>query len=81
MDGYEGFERFISLGLLVILYHSQGVVLDMLELTIISILIICIIKLILKHNIFISNIKINIKFIGLNIEIQSKEKKHPSDQE
>lgn len=53
----------------------------MLELTIMSILIICIIKLILKHNIFISNIKINIKFIGLNIEIQSKEKKHPSNQD
>lgn len=53
----------------------------MLELTIISILIIYIIKLILKHNIFISNIKINIKFIGLNIEIQSKEKKHPSNQD
>lgn len=53
----------------------------MFELIVISILIICIIKLILKHNIFISNIKINIKFIGFNLEIQSKEKKHPSDQE
>ena len=53
----------------------------MLELTIISILIIYIIKLILKHNIFISMIRINIKFIGLNIEIESKKKKHPSNQE
>ena len=53
----------------------------MLELIIMSILIIHIIKLILKHNIFISIIRINIKFIGLNIEIEIKEKKHPSDQE
>lgn len=53
----------------------------MLELIIMSILIIYIIKLILKHNVFISTIKINIKFIGLNIEIQSKEKKHPSNQD
>ena len=53
----------------------------MLELIIMSILIIHIIKLILKHNIFISIIRIDFKFIGLNIEIESKEKKHPSDQE
>ena len=46
-----------------------------------SLFVIYIFKLILKHNVFISNIKIDIKFIGLNIEIQSKEKKHPSDQE
>ena len=56
-------------------------VLDMLEIIIISMLIIYIIKLILKHNVFISNIKLNIKFIGLNLEIQSKEKKHPSNQD
>lgn len=54
----------------------------MLELIIISLLVVCIAKLILRHNnIFISNIKINIKFIGLNIEFQSKEKKHPSNQD
>ena len=53
-------------------------VLDMLEIIILSMLIIYIIKLILRHNVFISNIKLNIKFIGLNLEIQSKEKKHPS---
>ena len=38
-------------------------------------------KLILKHNLFISTIKLKIKFLGLHIEIHSKEKKHPSDQD
>ena len=59
MDGYGGFERFIPLGLLVIFHHSQGVVLDMLELTIKSFVAIYIIKLVLKHNLFIHNLKIS----------------------
>ena len=51
----------------------------MLELIIKGIFVIYITKLILKHNLFISNIKIKSKFFGLDIEINSKEKKHPSD--
>ena len=53
-------------------------VLDMLELIIIGIIIVYIIKTVLKHNLFISKIKIKIKFLGLDIEIHSKKKKHPS---
>ena len=81
MDGYGGFERFISLGLLVILYHSQGVVLDMLELIIKSFVVIYIIRLVLKHNLFVHYLKISIKFFGLDIEIKSKQKDAPSDEE
>ena len=51
------------------------------ELIIIGIFIIYISKLILKHNLFISTIKLKIKFLGLHIEIHSKEKKHPSNQD
>lgn len=50
----------------------------MLELIIIGIIIVYIIKTVLKHNLFISKIKIRIKFLGLDMEIHSKEKKHPS---
>ena len=81
MDGYGGFERFISLGLLVILYHSQGVVLDMLELIIKSFVVIYIIRLVLKHNLFIHYLKISVKFIGLDFEIKSKQKDAPSSQD
>ena len=81
MDGYGGFERFISLGLLVILYHSQGVVLDMLELIIKSFVVIYIIRLVLKHNLFVHYLKISVKFIDLDIEIKSKQKDAPSDEE
>ena len=35
-------------------------------------------QLILKHNLFISKLIINIKFLGIHIEIDGKEKKHPS---
>jgi hypothetical protein len=59
----------------------KGVVLDMLKLIIIGGFAIYVIKLTLKHNIFISSMLINLKFLGLHIEINSKEKKHPSDQE
>lgn len=53
-------------------------VLDMLELIIIGIIIVYIIKTVLKHNLFISKVKIKIKFLGLDIEIHNKKKKHPS---
>ncbi|AUM88151.1 hypothetical protein EXM98_03390 [Clostridium botulinum] len=56
-------------------------VLDMLELTIKSFVVIYIVKLILKHNLFISKLVIKIKFLGIHIELNGKEKKHPSDQE
>jgi len=53
----------------------------MLELIIKSIVAIYIIRLVLKHNLFIHYLKITIKFIGLDIEIKSKEKDAPSDKE
>ena len=53
----------------------------MLELMIRSFAIIYIIRLVLKHNIFISKLVIEIKFLGIHIELNGKEKKHPSDQE
>ena len=81
MDGYGGFERFISLGLLVILYHSQGVVLDMLELIIKSFVVRYINRLFLNLNLFIHYLKISVKFIGLDIEIKSKQKDAPSSQD
>ncbi|EQB89532.1 hypothetical protein M918_20070 [Clostridium sp. BL8] len=51
------------------------------ELVVKSIVIVYIIKMILKHNLFISTLKIKVKLLGLDIEISSKEKKHPSDKE
>ena len=50
----------------------------MLELMIKSIVALYIIKLVLKHNLFISKLIIKIKFLGIHIEIDGKEKKHPS---
>lgn len=51
----------------------------MLELIIKSIVAIYIIRLVLKHNLFIHYLKITIKFIGLDIEIKSKKKMlHPT---
>ncbi|MBU5593098.1 hypothetical protein KQI89_15215 [Clostridium sp. MSJ-4] len=50
----------------------------MLELTIKSFVTIYIIKLVLKHNLFISKLIIKIKFLGIHIELNGKEKKHPS---
>ena len=37
-----------------------------------------VIRLILSHNLFIHYLKIKIKFIGLDIEVKSKEKSAPS---
>ncbi|WP_162472306.1 hypothetical protein [Clostridium hydrogeniformans] len=43
--------------------------------------VIYIIRLILKHNLFIYNLRIKIKFLGLDIEVKSKEKSAPSCKE
>ena len=53
----------------------------MLELTIKSFVTIYIIKLVLKNNLFISKLVIKVKFLGIHIEVNDKEKKHPSDKE
>ena len=37
--------------------------------------VIYVIRLVLKHNLFIHHLKIKIKFLGLDIEVKSKEKK------
>jgi hypothetical protein len=57
------------------------VVLDMLELIIKSFTAIYIIRLVLKHNLFISKLVIQVKFLEINIEVDSNEKKHPSNKE
>ncbi|WP_326512408.1 hypothetical protein [Clostridium intestinale] len=54
---------------------------DMLETIIKGTFVVYIIRLILKHNLFISTIKIKVKFLGLDIEVQGKEKKHPSSKD
>ncbi|WP_286909517.1 MULTISPECIES: hypothetical protein [Clostridium] len=54
---------------------------NMLELTIKSFVTIYIIKLVLKNNLFISKLVIKVKFLGIHIEVNGKEKKHPSDKE
>lgn len=43
--------------------------------------IVYIIKLILKHNLFIHHLKIKVKLLGLDIEVKSKEKSAPSKQD
>ena len=53
----------------------------MLELIIKGLIVIYIIRLVLKHNIFVYKLIIKINFLGLHIELNSKEKKHPSDKE
>jgi hypothetical protein len=68
----------------MIFHHSKEVVLDMLDLLfllILSFVSIYVIKLILNNNLFIHYLKITIKFVGLDIEIKSKEKSAPSDKE
>lgn len=42
------------------------------------ILAIYVIRLILKYNLFMHQLKINIKFLGLDLEVKSKEKSAPS---
>ncbi|WP_202127759.1 hypothetical protein [Clostridium sp. C8-1-8] len=53
----------------------------MLELTIKSFVTIYIIKLVLQNNLYISKLIVKIKFLGIHIELNGKEKKHPSDEE
>lgn len=53
----------------------------MLELVVKCIFAIHLVRLVLKNNLFIHYLKISIKFIGLDIEIKSKEKSAPSDNE
>ena len=53
----------------------------MLELIIKNFVIIYIIRLVLNHNLFVHYLKISVKFIGLDIEIKSKQKDAPSDED
>lgn len=53
----------------------------MLELIVKIFVVIYIIRLVLKHNLFVHYLKISVKFIGLDIEIKSKQKDAPSDEE
>ena len=53
----------------------------MFELIIKSFVVIYIIRLVLKHNLFIYYLKIPVKLIGLDIEIKSKEKDAPSSED
>ena len=50
------------------------------EILLIGIILIILIKVILKHNKDFTYLRIKIKFIGLDIEIKGKEKKHPPNQ-
>ena len=47
----------------------------------IVIVLVYIIRLLIKHNLFVSKLIIKAKFLGIHVEIESKEKKHPSEQE
>ena len=53
----------------------------MIELLIKCIFSTYVIKLVLKHNLFISSLKLKIKFLGIDLEIKNKEKKHPSHED
>lgn len=48
------------------------------EIIIIGSILLVLIKIILKHNKDFS-LELQVKILGLNIKIQSKEKKHPSN--
>lgn len=50
----------------------------MFKFIIICLVIVYLFRLILKHNLFLSSLKINIKPTGFTLEIESKEKRHPS---
>ncbi len=43
--------------------------------------VIYVIRLILKNNLFMHHLKIKIKFLGLDIEVKSKEKSAPSNED
>jgi hypothetical protein len=57
---------------------AKEVVLDMFDTFIKCASIVYVIKLVLKHNLFIHHLKIKIRFLGLDIEVRSKEKSAPS---
>ena len=61
--------------------YSKEVVSDMLEFILLMILLLIFIRLTYKSNVFFNYIRIKIKVIGLDIEIKSKEKSAPSDQD
>ncbi|WP_163215919.1 hypothetical protein [Clostridium thermarum] len=50
----------------------------MLETLLKCVTVVYIIRLVLQHNLFVYHLKIEIRFIGLNIEAKSKEKSAPS---
>ena len=53
----------------------------MLEFLLVIILLLTFISLTIRSNVFFNYIKIEIRVIGLNIEIKSKEKSAPSSQD
>lgn len=53
----------------------------MLNFLFVAVLVIIFVKIHMKNNIYFDCIKIKVKVIGLNVEIQSKEKKHLPDKE
>lgn len=50
----------------------------MIEFLIICLLITFLISKILKHNLYVSDFKIKVKILGLDMQLSIKEKKHPS---
>lgn len=79
----EVLDALSFLGLVVNLFHFslKEVVLDMLELIIKNLTVLYIVRLVLRHNLFVSNLIIEIKFLGIHIEVNGKEKKHPSSED
>lgn len=53
----------------------------MIELIILCLTVIYLINIILKHNLFITNFRIKIKILGIDMQLSIKEKKHPSRKE
>lgn len=53
----------------------------MIELVILCLSVIYLINSILKHNLFITNFRMKIKILGIDIQLSIKEKKHPSHKE
>lgn len=82
MDGYGGLYISPPCAIGRILQLKEVVLdLNILELLIKCIFITYIIKLVLKNNLFICTLKLKIKFLGVDLEIKNKEKKHPSSQD
>lgn len=84
MDGYGGFSRFLLLGLLVNLssWHKGGSIgMSILMISVIGAIIIMLINLSFRHVVFLSPLKFSITLKGFQLEINTKEKSTPSDQE